>query len=76
MLLNMLLTVSAIASIVAFYFYQKEKRSLREFIRQSRRHTYHRTLDISMQKKANKYLLVSITFFLISLFMLCLIIAK
>jgi len=67
LLSDVLLAFSAIASIVSFYYYSKEKKILREFIQQSRRHSHHKNLDIAMQKKASRYLILSIAFFLIAI---------
>lgn len=73
---SILLLLSGIASLAGFYFYQKEKRGLREFIRQSRRHNYHKSIDIALQKKASRYLAFSITFFFISLLILYIVFLK
>ena len=58
LLSSVFLILSAIASVASFYYYSREKKFLREFIQQSRRHHHHRELDVAMQKKANRYLLV------------------
>jgi hypothetical protein len=65
-----ILALSALLSIGAFYYYSKEKKVIREFIQHSRRHTYHKELDAAMQKKAGRYLMLSIGFFLICVFVL------
>jgi hypothetical protein len=63
---DVFLIASFVASIAGLYYYSKEKRMLREFMQQSRRHHYHKELDVVMQKKANKYLFLSILFAFIS----------
>jgi hypothetical protein len=67
MFFDVFLIVSTVTSVASFYFYSKEKRVLREFIQQSRRHHFHKELDVVMQKKANRYLLVSILSAFVSL---------
>jgi hypothetical protein len=58
---------SSAVAVAGFYYYSREKRMLREFIQQSRRHHFHKELDVVMQKKANRYLLVSILSAFVSL---------
>lgn len=66
-LFDIVLIFSLAASLAGFYFYFKEKRTLREFMQQSRRHDFHKELDVVMQKKANRYLVLSIAFSFVSL---------
>ena len=67
---DLILVCSVIASVVSFYFYSRERKGLREFIQQSRRHTYHKKLDNTFQKKAGRYLTLSVAFFLISMLLM------
>ncbi len=55
------------ASVVSFYYYLKERKGLRDFIGTSRRHTYHKNIDHTFQKKARRYLILSAAFFLVSM---------
>lgn len=66
-LFDITLVLSLPTSLAGFYFYFKEKKMLHEFMQQSRRHDFHKELDVVMQKKANRYLLLSIAFSFISL---------
>ena len=66
-LFDITLVLSLATSLAGFYFYFKEKKMLQEFMQQSRRHDFHKELDVVMQKKANRYLILSIAFSFISL---------
>ena len=66
-LFDITLVLSLATSLAGFYFYYKEKKMLQEFMQQSRRHDFHKELDVVMQKKANRYLILSIAFSFISL---------
>lgn len=66
-LFDITLILSVATSLAGFYFYFKEKKMLQEFMQQSRRHDFHKELDVVMQKKANRYLILSIAFSFISL---------
>ena len=66
-LFDITLVLSLATSLAGFYFYFKEKKMLHEFTQQSRRHDFHKELDVVMQKKANRYLVLSISFSFVSL---------
>jgi len=59
-LYNSLLIISAIASAACYYYYLKEKKLLKHFIQHSRRHTYNKEIDTSIQQRARRYLSVCV----------------
>jgi hypothetical protein len=59
-LLNSILFVLTGALIASTYYYYKEKKLLKEFIRQSRRHRYHQDIDAVRRQRANRYLTFSV----------------
>jgi uncharacterized membrane protein YdjX (TVP38/TMEM64 family) len=65
-LLNSILFVLTGALIASTYYYYREKRLLKEFIRQSRRHRYHQDIDAVRRQRASRYLTFSIILFCIA----------
>ena len=55
-LYNSILIISAVGSMACYYYYAKEKKLLRHFIQHSRRHTYNKEIDTSIQQRAKRYL--------------------
>jgi hypothetical protein len=53
---NCILLISAIATAACLYYYFKEKTLLRHFIQHSRRHSYNKDIDTSIQQRAKRYL--------------------
>lgn len=70
LLSDFILLLAAIAAIASLYLYSKEKKNVREFVKQSRRHQVHKELDLVLQKKADRYFLATTGFILIVLFVL------
>jgi len=66
-LLNSILFILTGALIASTYFYYKEKRLLKEFIRHSRRHRYHRDIEALRRQKASRYLTFSIILFCVAM---------
>lgn len=66
-LYNCILIITAIACVACYYYYSKEKRLLRHFVQHSRRHTYNKEIDSSIQQRAKRYLSVCVLMVLIML---------
>jgi hypothetical protein len=66
-LYNIILIVTAIASAACYYYYFKEKKLLKHFIQHSRRHTYNKEIDTSIQLRARRYLSITIVLLFIML---------
>jgi hypothetical protein len=67
LLVNSILFVLTGALVASTYYYYKEKRLLKEFIRHSRRHRHHQDMDAARLQRANRYLSFSIVLSCIAL---------
>ena len=59
-LYNCILIITGIASAACYYYYFKEKKLLKHFIQHSRRHTYNKEIDTSIQQRARRYLSICV----------------
>jgi len=66
-LYNCILIISAIACAACLYFYIKEKKLLRHFVQHSRRHSYNKEIDTSIQQRAKRHLSLCVVLLLIML---------